>query len=213
MITITTVLKTSDRYNSHWVDIMRVSLERNMRCDYVFCPLSDREHTYNHIRLTQDNPGFWNKVELFRPGIFDTPVLFLDLDTVITGDLTPIVEACRGSEFLMFRSRVTKKTPVARSASPVMYWEQDMSFLWNKWLERPQKEWRKIYAGGSLGDQAFISEHAEHELIQDKVPDSSEYFCTSKDTVSSETRLIVLGGPSKKPDSLDWPIVKENWRL
>jgi hypothetical protein len=35
--------------------------------------------------------GWWNKLQLFRPGLFKGRVLYLDLDTVITGSLDELV--------------------------------------------------------------------------------------------------------------------------
>lgn len=213
MITITTVLKTSNRYTTHWIDIMKNSLDRHMTIDYQFEPMSDRHHPYKNHDFVQDNPGFWNKIELFRPGVFSTPVLFLDLDTVITGDLAPIIAACAGQDFLMYRGGADKKTGLRHPSSPVMYWEQCPHHLWDVWNSQPKEYWFKKYAGGSFGDQAFIRDHTDFKLIQDLMPIDSNYFCSNKKNYTPDTRLIVMGGPSKKPDVVDWDVVKQNWRL
>jgi hypothetical protein len=47
---------------------------------------------YASIPLIHDWPGWWSKVELFRPAIFDGLVLYLDLDTLICGPLDPLLE-------------------------------------------------------------------------------------------------------------------------
>lgn len=213
MITITTVLKTSDRYTSKWVDIMLASLRRNLTIPFEFVPISDYPHAYPYHQFVQDNPGFWNKVELFRPGLWTGPVLFLDLDTVITGNLDIIIQACRGQKFLMYRGNPNKDTSISYPASPVMYWEQCPTELWQIWNSEPAEVWRKRYAGGSFGDQAFIRDHADFGIIQDCMPAGSNYFCGNKKAFTADTRLIVLGGPSKKPDVMDWPIIKQHWRL
>ena len=42
--------------------------------------------------ITQsDKPGWWAKVDLFKPGAFEGRCLYLDLDTVITGSLDELV--------------------------------------------------------------------------------------------------------------------------
>lgn len=213
VITITTVLKTSDRYTSRWIDIMLASLKRNMSIDFEFKPMSDSSHPYPSYNFVQNNPGFWNKVELFRPGLWSGPVLFLDLDTVITGDLAPIIQHCRGQKFLMYRGNPNKDTNITYPASPVMYWEQAPTELWDIWNSQPAAVWYKRYAGGSLGDQAFIRDHACFKIIQDCMPAGTNYFCSNKKTFNEDARLIVLGGPSKKPDVMDWHIIKQHWRL
>lgn len=44
------------------------------------------------IPLQHDWPRWWPKIEMFRPGLFppESRVLYLDLDTLIVGDLTPL---------------------------------------------------------------------------------------------------------------------------
>lgn len=44
------------------------------------------------IPLRDGNPGWWAKVELFRPGLFDDRVLYLDLDVEVIDDLSPFFE-------------------------------------------------------------------------------------------------------------------------
>jgi hypothetical protein len=39
-----------------------------------------------------DKPGWWAKVDLFKPGLFQGRVLYVDLDTAITGSLDELVE-------------------------------------------------------------------------------------------------------------------------
>ena len=39
-----------------------------------------------------DNPGYWMKVGLFKPGLLSGRVLYLDLDVTITGDITGLVD-------------------------------------------------------------------------------------------------------------------------
>ncbi|EJH2660508.1 phosphohydrolase [Salmonella enterica] len=66
---------------------------KNMLIPGVTCiPLI---HKWNFCR------GWWAKIELFRPDIEDD-LFFLDLDTVITGDITPILDA-PPAEFTMLR--------------------------------------------------------------------------------------------------------------
>jgi hypothetical protein len=41
--------------------------------------------------LIHDWPGWWSKIEIWRPGLFDGPTLYLDLDTLPVGDLSDIL--------------------------------------------------------------------------------------------------------------------------
>jgi hypothetical protein len=42
------------------------------------------------VPLLHGWPGWWSKVELFRPDVFDGPVLYLDLDSLPVGDLSDL---------------------------------------------------------------------------------------------------------------------------
>ena len=76
MITVTTVLKTGSVYDYTWVDKLKRSLERHLKIPYKFLPLSDYQHPYSHYSLIQDNPKYWNKIELFRPNLFNQKTLY-----------------------------------------------------------------------------------------------------------------------------------------
>lgn len=74
--------------------------------------------------LVDDWPSWWAKMELFRhPG----PVLYLDLDTVIVGDLAPLfaaVESLPRDRLMMLRNFYDE-----RCGSGVMGWSGDMRWL------------------------------------------------------------------------------------
>ena len=79
-------------YDSSWVAKLRNMVARNLPMEHRFVCLSNADVPCVKIDLIHDWPGFWSKIELFRPGLFEGRVLYLDLDIVITGDLTPFVE-------------------------------------------------------------------------------------------------------------------------
>jgi len=76
--------------------------------------------------LTEGWPGWWSKMEMFRlPG----PCVYLDLDTIVVGDLRWILDIARTHEFTMLRDAYRGRTdPLARQSS-VMTWSGDMSRL------------------------------------------------------------------------------------
>ena len=46
-------------------------------------PYDVPEPIFAYTAIHESWRGFWSKVELFRPGLFEFPVLFLDLDTIV----------------------------------------------------------------------------------------------------------------------------------
>lgn len=68
---------------SRYVKTMRAMVERNLSLPFEFVCLTD----------IGDFPGWWSKIELFRPGRFKGRVLYMDLDSVITGPLDELAES------------------------------------------------------------------------------------------------------------------------
>ena len=212
MITITTVCKTSTVYKPFWVDKMKRALEKHMSIPFQFVPLTDSDHDYPSHKIEYDNPGYWNKIELFKPGLYEGPTLFIDLDNVITGDLAPMISAVQGRGFSMWRGRVNHKQPYPVATSTLMYWSQHPNHLWNIWNSYPESYWYKQYASGRLGDQAFIRDHTDFSFIQDLYSDADNTIVSVKGSkdINAKTALIIFAG-NKKPYNCQWPAVKENW--
>lgn len=79
-----------------YVGRMARAVARNLQVPHRFVCLTDADAVpegVERIPLLHNWPGFWSKVELFRPGLFAGPVIYLDLDTVVCGPLDPIAAA------------------------------------------------------------------------------------------------------------------------
>ena len=97
------------------------------------------------IELLHDWPGWWAKMELFRPDLRGD-FLFLDLDVSIVG---PIEDLDVGRLALM---RDVYRPGGLQSA--VMFLpESERGVIWPEWSRSPE-QWRARYRRG--GDQAFL---------------------------------------------------------
>lgn len=85
--------------------------------------LSDVDVPCERVPLITELPGWYAKLELFH---MTGPVLYFDLDTVITGDLSEI--ASYPHQFTMLRDFTHPEYP----ASGVMAWHGDYGFLFDK---------------------------------------------------------------------------------
>jgi hypothetical protein len=65
-----------------YVAKLRAMVARHTRCEYEFVVLRPTGLI-----------GWWNKIELFRPGALTGRILYLDLDTVVVGSLDPLFES------------------------------------------------------------------------------------------------------------------------
>jgi hypothetical protein len=111
------------------------------------------------IVLQHGLDGWWNKLALFKPGMFPkgARVLFLDLDTIPIGDLAPI--ATYDGPFAMLRDVYRD----GRFGSGVMAWEAGtLDHLWTRY------EAAGFPAIG--GDQQFIEALTSPVALQDCFP-------------------------------------------
>lgn len=90
------VLRSGGRFGVADVTRLRRGVRRHSH-DAEFVVLTDvRNVMFRNawtVPLATDLPGWWAKMELFRPGVFGEGrrVFYLDLDTVIVGDLSELL--------------------------------------------------------------------------------------------------------------------------
>ena len=89
--TVACVLRSGGIYTEEWVDRLRRDVAANLAIPHRFVCLTDMAPDCETLPLRDPWTGWWSKLELFRPGNFNGPVLYLDLDVIVVGDLTEIV--------------------------------------------------------------------------------------------------------------------------
>lgn len=87
MLSVICVLKSGGIYDAEWVRKLRDAVKRNLPRPHRFACLSDVDVPCERLPLKHEWPGWWSKLELFAPGTIAGPTLYLDLDTVIVGEL------------------------------------------------------------------------------------------------------------------------------
>ena len=110
MINIACVLRQGGKvgYDATWVKKLYNSVSRNLTLPFRFICLSDCEVPVERIPLEEVGTGYWAKLQLFRKNLFDTPVLFFDLDTVICGNIDQLVKnILEQNDFLMWKDPLT----------------------------------------------------------------------------------------------------------
>lgn len=155
MLTFACVLRSGGVYNAEWVRKLRDGVARNLSAEHRFVCLSDVDVPCERIALETDWPRWWGKLELFRRGLFDGPVFYADLDTVITGPLDEIVA---------YPHRFTMAHEYNRPhllCSTAMAWNGDYSFIYDAMKDEGQRVYydeRLPNECGRIGDQAFIED-------------------------------------------------------
>lgn len=157
MATILTVLRTGPWHNGHIpCDYRPEHVQWLARQFQRFAPghdfacLSDVKIPGTRtIPLRYDWPGWWSKMELFREDF--GPVVYVDLDVVVVGDMTGILD---------YPHRFTSWCAPGRGhrvQSSVMAWSGYRPDLFETFLSRPQ-HWMTICTTPRCwGDQGFIN--------------------------------------------------------
>lgn len=141
------VLKSGGVYNAGHVARLQAGLATHLSGHSLVC-LSDVEVPCERIPLEHDWPGWWSKLELFRPDI-DDDILFFDLDTVIVRDISEFAQVCRTTTLSDFHSD-------RNMASGLMYLAQeDRAPVWDAFMCEPD---RIIRLHRTAGDQGFLRE-------------------------------------------------------
>jgi hypothetical protein len=141
--------------------------------------------------LLAEYPGWWSKINLFG---FRRPLVYFDLDVVITGDLTPLKE--------IDQFTIIKDWWLPGYNSSVMVLTGNEHRVWSRF----KLEDRHKY---NFGDQGFI-----HSVIPDANTFAPELFPSYKandcrQAIPEGAMAVVMHG-NPKPDQCDgW--VKQHW--
>lgn len=155
MITVACVLRSGGIYDSEWVRKLRDGVARNLSLPHRFVALSDVDVPCERIPLAENWNGWWAKIELFRPELFDGLVLYLDLDSVVVGPLDKLVEYdhCFTGSHDFYHNNF---------CSTAMAWRGEYSFIYDAFKANPNALSRRydrlLPIEKRIGDQAFIED-------------------------------------------------------
>jgi hypothetical protein len=163
-MTIVCVLRLGGDFTREWVYALRRGLNRHVPSDaYEFVCLTNDTLVPNHWRrpLKYDWPKWWSKLHLFEPGLFDGPVLYVDLDTLPVGDLSDIM-SYRG-DFAMLNDFYRAKN----AQSGVMAWTPGpvTEKIWDTWMHNPAHHTKRI-----RGDGEFLHAISKPDRLQALYP-------------------------------------------
>ncbi|MBO9102004.1 hypothetical protein J5287_28455 (plasmid) [Rhizobium sp. K1/93] len=146
MTSIFCVLRSGGEYTAHHVLRLRAQVMNHLpNADFrCLCDIGIRG--VQTLPLTYDWPGWWSKMELFRPE-FSGDILFMDLDTSIVGRLDDIVSVGR----LALMRDIYRPEGLQSS---IMYLPEAVRRpVWSEWISSPER-WMEICRKG--GDQAVL---------------------------------------------------------
>lgn len=183
------VLRSGGCYTPEYVRRLKAGVDAHLSGHDFVC-LSDVDVPCQRIPLKNSWESWWSKISLFQPGLLTGPTLYLDLDTVITGDLMEI--AGYPHRFTMLSDFYYPQRP----ASGVMAWNGDYSRLFREFDPKAK------YPGH--GDQGYIGSRVDADRFQDLFPGQ----ITSrkvKATRNPNERIVCFHG-LPRPHEVNWQV-------
>jgi len=192
-------------YNPSHVSWLHEMARKHVTHPHEFVCISDVPVDCNRIKMKHGWPGWWGKMELFRPGLFNTPVFYLDLDTVILGNINDMLRPTSDGSLTVLRNLTN---PSRGIGSGVMAWAKDYGGLYEAFAKSPEYWMRACVTSEIWGDQGFIQSHErEFNYFQDIYPGAikSFKFDLEKGGGMDGVRVVCFNG-SPKPDEVarDW---------
>jgi len=139
--------------------------------------------------------GWWNKLYLFKKGVLPggERIIYLDLDTVITGPLDDIVKY--NSDFAILRDFYYAHG----LGSGVMMWHGDHSRIWDSWVKAGMPQ-----ING--GDQGWIQLHVKNpDILQELYPQSFvSYKAHAKKMFPKGAKVVCFHGEPRPHDAGGW---------
>lgn len=211
-------VKVKPRYDADYVNKLYRAVERNLTRAFKFYCITDDatgiDEKINVIPVEHDDlPGWWQKLVLFKPlAQLEGRILYLDLDTIITGSLDDM--AAYQGEFILVK-------PFYRESgfmSSVMAFESGFApHVWTRFMEDPQAAMAACAPlperRGAWGDQRWLEMCLQGaDYWQDLFPGQMVSFKANvvpQRMIPAGTRIILFHGEPRPHEAGDW--IKQFW--
>ncbi len=200
------------------VEQLRLSVRRHLHTNYEFVVLTDNpQHPYYHNIKTitvddwpsanYDRKYWWYKMQLFKRNQFRDDVLYLDLDTVITGKLYKFLDYEVGKFGICqdFNRKWIKDYTVCNSS--VMRWHAPSWYrMYDEFVENMES-----YIKDMAGDQDFITQYLKQHS---KVWWPTEWAMSFKWELYKGGLIQAGAGMFQSADGvLSWPADKSKYAV
>ncbi len=211
-VTVVCVLKSGGDFTVDYVRRLHNMIKRNSTVPFRFVCLTDTDvhlDGCNVLKLKDNFPKWWSKVELFRPDLFKSEyVIYFDLDTVIVSNIDSLLRM--EVDFAALQPWNPQNRKNGYFASGLMLWKNERySFLYKEFDV-------KSIDSFPVGDQQYMSEalekHKEHfQSLQDRVPGIYSFKRNCRSGLPKGARIICFHGKPRPADiGANW--AKSHWR-
>jgi hypothetical protein len=208
--TIICVLKSGGDFDKQYVINMKNMLSRNLSTPFRFVCMADIDNIdgCEVIPLKDNLQGWWSKIEMFRPGLFDSELkIYFDLDTVVIGNINDL--AALNGILYGLRPWNIKNLANGEMAAGLIAWKGNVcDFLYEKF--------NKAVIPGFRSPQDYISKtlnavNKPWTPLQDVIPGIKSYKRECRSGTPPGTRIVCFHGRPRVHECRDrW--VGEAWR-
>lgn len=218
------VLKSGGDYTPEYVYNLRAMLYRNVSVSFKFKCFTDMDLDLPEdeiIPLTENWPGWWSKVEIFKNGNFplDARITYFDLDTVIIKNIDRLID-----DNVPFRM-LEGFHPSRPCASGVMSFTGDHQYIFEAMKKNSEDIMEKYKGfknnGAPMGDQAFISSTyigrnqkrpAPIQRVMGVCSFKRHIMKRKRPTTELDCPPVICFHGQPRPHMVDLPIIKKHWR-
>lgn len=217
-------VKYGSAYPADYVNRMLSMLTRHLAEPFdLYCITEDAAGLDPEIKVLAppfDVPGWWNKIFLFSPVMPKGETLYLDIDQILTGDIAPLLDACRKSRARLAAYRDPLRWMGSQVNSSWLYFRApELSFIYDAFL-------RDLPGVFDLegGDQLYIWQQMKDiYFVDEAVPRAVKSFrfevCANDgqalnvpSAIDPDVRIINFHGRPKPHELPQVPWVQQHWR-
>lgn len=217
-------VKYGKAYPADYVNRMLSMLSRHLREPFdLYCITEDTSGLDPEVRVIAppfDVPGWWNKLFLFSPVMPAGETLYLDLDQILTGDIMPLLDACRKSRARLSAYRDPLRWMGSQVNSSWLHFRApELSFIYEAFLrDLPGvlnlEGGDQLYIWQQMKDIYFVDEAVPHAVksFRFELCAAQGETLTVPDTIDPSVRVINFHGHPKPHELPRVPWVQQHWR-
>lgn len=195
-----------DLYPVHYVENLRDMISRHLTVPYEMFCITDRLVTPEGITHMpcQSQEGWWQKINLFKPGLFEGRTLYFDLDVVITNSLDPIAKS--EGDLVMIENFGPNKGHAAFNSSCMLWTPSEK-------IEKIYNSYEDSISTILHGDQCWIWRAFGNDILafRKDLLDSYKYTKLGQWKRSSPDTAVWIFHGNPKPHQASESWVREHW--
>ena len=186
MIPVVVCIKVGDKYGPEYVNRLAAMVERHTTIQHYFLCLTDDPTGLEcaHAPIGTDLPGWWSKLQLFNPesALQAHRVFFLDLDTIIVGNIDLLLAydgpfailkdfyrpSTFGSAIMSIAPGFGQEIWTKFTPSVMQGYAGDQDWIYRCLFEVPVSRWQDDYPGQIVSYKVHC---------QDGIPDDARIIC------------------------------------